>query len=170
MNLDSCLILGQIVKAHGLKGDVTAELNVELPAKYKLESVFLEINQKLVPFFIQKISVSRKKAIIKFEDINKIEDTASLIRKNLYLPSDKFPETDEGDLSLKHILGFKVKDKVKGELGTIEDVLERTGQDLLVMLYQEKEILIPVDPSIILKVDTRKKMLSVDLPEGLLDL
>jgi 16S rRNA processing protein RimM len=170
MNLESCLIVGQIVKAHGLKGEVTAELHIKLPKKYKLESVYLEINQKLVPFFIEKINIADQRAIVKFEDVKSIDDTKSLIKKNLYLPAEKFPEIEEDELSYKHILGFKVKDKSKGELGTIEDVLERAGQDLLVMVYGEKEILIPVDASIILKVDAKKKLLLVDLPEGLLDL
>jgi 16S rRNA processing protein RimM len=38
------------------------------------------------------------------------------------------------------------------------------------MDYQEKEVLIPIDDSIILEVDETNKMLLVDLPDGLLDL
>lgn len=146
------------------------EFHVKFPAKYKLESVFLEINQKLVPFFIQKISLSGQRGIVKFEDIDRIEEAQPLIKKDLYLPAEKFPEPDEEALFYKHIIGFKVKDKNLGELGTIQDILERTGQDLLVMQYEDREVLIPVAESIILKADAKKKMLLVDLPEGLLEL
>lgn len=171
MNLDSCFELGQIIKAHGLKGEIVANFSTDHPEQYsKLESVFLEINQKLVPFFIEKINLSTNKIIIKFEDIDTIEDTKSLLKKTLYLPLENLPEPDEDELYYQHIIGFTVKDKNLGELGTVKDILERAGQDLLIMEYEEKEILIPVDPTIILKTDNKKKILSVDLPEGLLEL
>jgi 16S rRNA processing protein RimM len=171
MNLDSCFLLGRIIKAHGLKGSVLANFDVDEPEQYsKLESVFLEINQKLIPFFIEEISISGKKVILKLEDIDKIDDTESLLKKDIYLPLEKLPEPDEDELFYQHIIGFKVKDKNLGELGVVENIFERAGQDLLVMKFEGKEILIPVDPSIILKADNKKKTLSVDLPEGLLDL
>jgi 16S rRNA processing protein RimM len=170
MNLDSCFKLGQIVKAHGLKGEIVAELDVDHPEQFKkLESVFLEINQKLIPFFIEGISILKSKAILKFEDIEKIEDTKPLLKKILYLPLDLLPESDDDD-NYDQIIGFKVKDNNLGELGIVKDILERAGQDLIVMDYQEKEVLIPIDDSIILEVDETNKMLLVDLPDGLLDL
>lgn len=170
MNLDSCFKLGQIVKAHGLKGEIVAEFDVDHPEQFKkLESVFLEINQKLIPFFIEGISILKSKAILKFEDIEKIEDTKPLLKKILYLPLDLLPESDDDD-NYDQIIGFKVKDNNLGELGIVKDILERAGQDLIVMDYQEKEVLIPIDDSIILEIDETNKMLLVDLPDGLLDL
>jgi 16S rRNA processing protein RimM len=171
MNLDSCFKLGQIIKAHGLKGQIVAEFDVDHPEQFKkLESVFLEINQKLIPFFIEEISVLKSKAILKFEDIEKVEDTKPLIKKILYLPLDLLPESDSDEFDYEHIIGFKVRDNNLGELGTVEDILERAGQDLIIMNYQEKEVLIPIDESIILEVDEVNKVLLVDLPDGLLDL
>ncbi|MBX9853733.1 MAG: ribosome maturation factor RimM [Cytophagaceae bacterium] len=170
MNLESCFKVGEILKAHGIRGEVVADFAVNEPEKYnQLESVFVEINQKLVPFFIEDISISSKRAIIKFEDIDKIEDTKLVLNRSLYLPLDEMEEEEE-DLAYRQLIGFKVKDKKLGELGAIVDILERPGQDLIVMKYQEKEIYIPIDPSILIKVDAKKKILNVDLPEGLIDI
>ena len=127
-------------------------------------------NQKLVPFFVEEISISGKRVILKLEDIDKIEDTEFLLKKDIYLPLAALPEPDEDELFYKHIIGFRVKDKKLGELGLVENIFERAGQDLLVMNHLGKEILIPIDPAIILKTDNKKKILSVDLPEGLMDL
>ena len=170
MNLDSCILIGHIVKAHGFKGEVNAEIHFNLPKKFKLESVYLEINQKLVPFFIEKISLSNQKAIIKFEDVDSEEEVKKLLKKSLYLPAEKLPEQEEYDPSLDHIIGFKVKDKTLGELGLVVNIFERAGQDLLMMEYEGKEVMIPVDENIILKVEAKKKLITVNLPEGLLDL
>lgn len=52
MTIDECYYLGYIVKAQGLKGTFRVKLDVSDPEEYKeLESVFVEIDKLLVPFF-----------------------------------------------------------------------------------------------------------------------
>jgi 16S rRNA processing protein RimM len=179
MNIDSCFKVGHIIKAHGLKGEVVAELDTDHPIEYsELESVFVEINQKLVPFFIENINLQNtlkgtntsKKAILKFEDIDKIEDTQSLLKLPLFLPLEMLPESNEEELYFSGIIGFKVHDKNQGILGTVKEIYEKQGQDLISMEHKGKEVFIPIDESIILKIDRRKKILYVDLPQGLVDL
>lgn len=168
MTPESCFPVGKIVKIHGLKGDVNALLEVDHPEKLsKKESFFVEINKKLVPFFVQKCSVSGNKAIIKFEDVDSPESAKALVTAVLYLPEDEY-EPDEN--SLLQIEGYLVVDQTLGELGKVKEIYETPGQDLLNMLYKDKEVLIPVNENIILKADHRKKKLLVNLPEGLLDL
>jgi 16S rRNA processing protein RimM len=168
MNLESCFKVGEIIKAHGVRGEVVAEFAVADPDEYEnLESVFVEINQKLVPFFIEKISFTQKRAIIKFEDVDSIEDTKLVLNRSLYLLLDE--EESGEELEYEYLTGFKIKDKKLGELGTVKEYMERQGQDLIVMDYKGKEVFIPVDKNIILKVDAKTKSLHVDLPDGIID-
>ena len=51
----------------------------------------------------------------------------------------------------------------------MQTVYAMQAQDLLVMSYQNKEVLIPVDPEIVLGADKEAQTLQVNLPEGLLD-
>jgi 16S rRNA processing protein RimM len=169
MNIDSCFKLGQIIKAHGLKGEVLINLEVNNPEDYQdLESVFLEINQKLVPFFIEDFNIKANRAIIKFEDIDSMEAIKSILNANVFVPLDDLVESEGTQFNL--MIGCKVHDKTMGLLGVIKEVYEVPGQDLLSMDYMEKEILIPVNEHIILKLDQKKKILHVDLPDGLVDL
>jgi 16S rRNA processing protein RimM len=171
MNLDDCYKIGQVIKAHGIKGEVVAELDVEYPEEFiDLESVFVEINKKLVPFFIDDMSIHEKRAIIKFEDVESAEEAKFLLKRSLYIPSEDLPELEEEGSSVVGILGFTVKDQTKGEIGKVTEYIERPGQDLLAVDYNGKEVYIPVDEAIILKVEKKKKVVIVDLPEGLLDL
>ena len=168
MKPESCFPVGKIVKIHGLKGEVTAQLDVEDPKKLlKKESFFVEINKKLVPFFVQKCSINSNKAIIKFEDVDSPESAQALVKAVLFLPESEY-EPEEN--SLLQIEGYIVVDANLGELGKVKEIYNTPGQDLLNMLYKEKEVLIPVNENIILKADHRKKKLHVNLPEGLLDL
>ena len=171
MNLDSCFKVGQIVKAHGIKGEIVLDLDGNhSDILLELESVFVEVNQKLIPFFIDDISVTDKRAIIKFEDINSSEDTKSLMKKNVFISNDYLPEDEEDRFYYEELIGFKIQDQNQGEIGTVTDFIERPGQDLLVGEHSGKEFYIPVDTAIILEADRDKKVLITDLPEGLLEL
>lgn len=68
------------------------------------------------------------------------------------------------------LLGFRIMDMQRGEIGPLLDVIERPKQPLLVVLYQEKEVLIPLAEDFIDSVDESKQLIYMHLPEGLLDL
>ena len=56
MQKEDCYFLGKITRKHGLSGNLILKLDTDQPEIYKkLESIFVEINGLLVPFFIEKI-------------------------------------------------------------------------------------------------------------------
>jgi 16S rRNA processing protein RimM len=65
---------------------------------------------------------------------------------------------------------YNVVDKTAGELGQITDLIESTEQALLQVDHNGDEILIPFVEDFIVKIDKRKKILYLNLPEGLIDL
>lgn len=173
MQLDDYYQLGYITKPHGLQGELNVFLDVDFPEEYQnLESVFLELPNSgtLVPFFIEYISISDRKIIMKLEDVDTIEQTEDLIKANLYLPLDHLPVLEEGQFYYHDIIGFTVKDKDLGILGTVKDVYDGSGQDLISMLYKNQEVLIPISDDIVLSVDKLQKIVFTQLPEGLLDI
>ena len=68
------------------------------------------------------------------------------------------------------IVGFKVVDTAKGELGPITEVLEYPTQAILQVMKGKKEILIPILDQVIQSVDRNKKILTITAPEGLIDM
>ncbi|WMJ72840.1 ribosome maturation factor RimM [Cytophagaceae bacterium ABcell3] len=172
MDKDSCFKFGFISKVHGLKGDVIAQVDVKYPEEFiDLESLFVEINKQLIPFFIEDYRLKQQQRIIlKFEDVDNSEQATELIGKSIFLPNELLPEPDEGEVLLNQLVGCAVHDKVHGVLGVVDEVYEMPGQDLIGMTYQGKEVLIPVNGNILLEADYRKKILLTELPAGLLDL
>ncbi len=172
MNLDSCFKLGKITKAHGLKGDVQIILEKEFPLEYsELESVFVEINKKLIPFFIEKLAQpAAKKLFIKFEDVDDINDTSKIHNSEIYLPLSLLPVPDENIIDYKDLIGYTIQDKTLGTLGIITDVFTLPGQDVLSMDYKNKEILIPCSDDSIQSVDIKKKIIHTEIPDGLLEI
>ena len=171
MQYNDCFQLGHITRTHGTRGEVVFFLDVDFPEDYdELDSVFVEIKGQLVPYFIKSINVHKgNKAIVKFEDINSIEAATPLINCALFLPEDNLDELDERQFYYHEIIGFSVVDEKLGALGTVATVYTMATQDLIAMNYQGKEILIPVNDTIVPKIDRELKILHVSLPEGLLD-
>ena len=171
MKLDDCFELGYIVKTHGVKGQVVAIFVVDYPEDYEeLESFFLLMAGKLVPFFIERIEPQAgAKFILKFEDLNTIAEAEKLKSTTLYLPLSELPELDEDQFYFHETVGYQVIDENLGELGTVKEFYEMPNQDLMAMEYHGHEILIPVADDIILKTDKEAKKMFVKLPEGLME-
>ncbi|MDN5201824.1 ribosome maturation factor RimM [Fulvivirgaceae bacterium BMA10] len=171
MNVDACYQLGYIIKPHGLKGEVGILLDVDYPDVYReLESVFVEMNNNLVPFFIEWISVkNNKKAVVKFEEIDSFEQAEALQSFNLYLPLENLPPLKGNQFYYHEVVGFQIVDLNIGHLGKISTIYTHPGQDLISMEYQGKEVLIPINDDVVKHLDRDKQQLTVALPQGLLD-
>ena len=171
MNIDDCFQLGYIVKTHGTKGQVVAFFDVDYPEDYEdLESVFLEQKGRLIPFFIALMEpVQKGRFIIKFEDINTIEQAETLRNTAIYLPLDELPELEEDQFYFHEGIGYQVIDQNHGPLGTVKDFYDMPQQQLMAMEYLDQEMLVPVMDEIVLRADHDAKQLHVKLPEGLLE-
>jgi len=170
---ESCFLLGYIARKHGLQGEVSVFLDVDYPEDYAdMDSVFLAArdNDTLIPYFIEYIQLYDRKAVVKFEGIDTVEEAESLRSCQLYLPIDQLPQLEEHQFYYHEIIGYTIKDVNKGMLGTVQQIYEIPSHDLIGMEYQSKEVLIPIKDDIIIKVDKVEKWIEVDLPDGLLEL
>ncbi|MEM6523865.1 MAG: ribosome maturation factor RimM [Bacteroidota bacterium] len=171
MLIDECYLLGYVIKRHGLKGELSIFLDVDDPEEYiKLESVFVKIDSKLVPFFIIDINIRGDKAVVSFEDINSIDQADELKGSELYLPLTMLPKLEGTSFYYHEIIGFSVIDNALGKLGNIKDVYTNSAQDLLAVTRDSKEVLVPVTDNTIKSIDREKAEILVDLPVGLLDI
>ncbi|PMD95603.1 16S rRNA processing protein RimM [Siphonobacter sp. BAB-5405] len=171
MNKEDCYELGRITKVHGLKGEVQLLFEVDDPFEYEdLDSVLLEVKGQLIPYFIEDLNIQSNKIIAKFEDITSIEKATPLVGAKLWLTLDNLPELDDDQFYFHDVIGYQVVDTNVGPLGTVREFASFSLQDLMVMDYEGKEVLIPVIDEIIGEADHEAKTLSVTLPEGLLDI
>ena len=171
MNISSCFQLGYITRKHGLKGEVGIFIDADDPLFYEnMESVFLKIKDELVPFFIEKITLQNNKGIVKFEEIDTLEDAEKLMGCEMYLPQDILPDLGENKFYYHEIIGYSLNDKFHGAIGKITDIYTNGNQDLIAAEFQQKEILIPIIDELILSVDKKEKILHVQLPDGLIDI
>lgn len=170
MKAADCYQLGEVIKTHGLKGEVSIHLDVDYPEEYQeLESVFLLQNGKLVPFFIDTLQIHGKKALAKFEDIDSIEMASELVKAEIYLPLSFLPTLPDDGYYFHDLVGCEVKEGDQS-LGVVKEIIDLSGNELLFVEQEGKELLIPMKEEIMLNVDIKSKTIEVNLPDGLLDL
>jgi 16S rRNA processing protein RimM len=172
MQKSDCFSLGKITKPHGLKGEVIIWLDVDNPENYEdLDAVFLELKGQLVPFLIEEIQIRGKKSIVKFEDIDTIEKTDTIIDAPAFLPLKALPKLKGNQFYYHEVIGYEIfDDKNQKTLGELKSIYESTGQDLFAIDINESEVLIPIVDDFIKAVDHKGKRISVSLPDGLIDI
>lgn len=167
-----CFYLGKIVKKYSFKGELLIKLDTDEPEIYEdLESVFIDLRNNLVPFFIESSQFHKSELLrVKFEDVDTEEDADALIKCDLYLPLEFLPKLDDDKFYFHEIIGFTVDDVNFGKVGIVKSVNDSTAQALFEIDRDGIEILIPMNDAFIKKVDKKKKLIIVDTPEGLIDL
>ena len=172
MQKQDCFYLGKIVKKYSFKGELLIKLDTDEPDIYEnLDSVFVELRNNLVPFFIESSQLHKSELLrVKFEEVDSEQDADSLIKSDIYLPLEFLPKLDDDKFYFHEIIGFTVEDTNFGTVGIITGINDTTSQSLFEIDRNGIEILIPMNDHFIKKVDKKNKTIVVETPDGLIDL
>jgi len=169
---DDHFLLGSLSKTIGIKGELLARFNNDVPAKMnKVESVFVEIDGKLVPFFIELFKEkSSNTSIIKFEDINSEPQAKEYLGAAFYLPCEYKKILDLQSDEFIDVVGYIVKDQDHNKIGKVLEYIENTANPLLLVETPKNEILIPAHEDLIIEVDDDEQYIIMQIADGILDL
>lgn len=171
MEFNDYFKIGYVLKPHGLKGEVTVSLDEVDPGDLAgIGTVFLEKNNRLEPYFVESLSGTGSKAFLKVEDIDTPESAQGISKRSIYLPKAARPKSARGQFYDDEVIDFDVTDAQLGAIGKVVGVMKAGANRLLVLDYQGKEVLIPVNSPFIKSINKSKRQISVDLPEGFLDI
>jgi len=172
MRKEECFYLGKIVKKYSFKGEVLIKLDTDEPQLYnKMESVFVDFNNDLIPFFIEKSSFHKSELLrVQFDDVDTEEKADEIIGLDIYLPLSFLPKLDDHQFYYHEIIGFIAQDVQFGEIGIVKGVNDSAAQALFEIDRDGIEILIPLNDDFIEKVDKKNKILLLNTPKGLIEL
>lgn len=172
MRKEDCFYLGKIAKKFSFKGEVLIYLDTDEPELYQdMESVFVEFNKNLVPYFIENSSLHKNDFLrVQFEDVDSEEEADSLLGCDIYLPLSMLPKLEGNQFYFHEVIGFEIEDKRVGVFGKIVSINDTTAQPLFEVVNGEVEILIPMIDQFLVKIDRENKKVIMDLPEGLIEM
>ena len=147
--------IGQIIKPHGVNGEMSFNFTTDVFDSEDVDFFIMELNGILVPFFIDEYRFkSHTTGLVKLNGINSDEQAREFSGLTLFVSKD-FLE--------------KVED-TEGSLGIVTEVDQTTENALFVIPTDDDELLIPVGENYIEKIDHDKKIIYLNLPEGLLEI
>ncbi len=172
MRKEDCFYLGKIAKKFSFKGEVLLYLDTDEPELYEnMESVFVEFNKNLVPFFIENSSLHKNDFLrVQFEDVDSEEEADSIMNCDVYLPLSLLPKLSGNKFYFHEVIGFEIEDKRLGIFGKIVSINDTTAQPLFEVLNGEVEMLIPMIDHFLVEIDRKNKKVVMDLPEGLVEM
>ncbi len=172
MRKEDCFYLGKIAKKFSFKGEVLIYLDTDEPEEYlDMESVFVEFNNNLVPYFIINSSLHKNDFLrVKFEDINTEKDADAILGNAIYLPLKILPKLKGNKFYFHEVIGFEIEDKRLGVFGKIISINDSSAQPLFEVLNGNIEILVPMIDQFLVKIDRENKKVIMDLPEGLVEM
>lgn len=170
MRKEDSYLLGKITRKHGLQGNVFLKLDTDQPEMYnKLDTIFLDVNGLLVPFFVAKQQWNKSDTLL----ISFKNSTEALVEqsigKDVYLPLSTLPVLTGNKFYYHEVVGFQILDEEGKNCGIIESVNDQTAQHYFILTLDGKEIIIPIIRDWILEVNRDEKFLKMNLPEGLMD-
>ncbi len=172
--MDEYILVGKTKKTYGVKGAVKLQVEDKFLDDVAQATVaFLKIQGKFLPYFIEYFDFTNS-LIVKFEGIDSPEKAVSVASKELYVYKKDIKKVVEELPSEKLIYaqfeGFTIHDVGLGEIGEIIEIHEFPQQEMAEVHFNNKEILIPLNKSLISSVDMENQKIIMQLPDGLLDL
>ncbi|MCB9197092.1 MAG: 16S rRNA processing protein RimM [Flavobacteriales bacterium] len=172
MTKEECFELGVISKTYSFKGEVILHIDSDQPEHYyNIDMVLLEINSKLVPFFIQKSQIHKENQLrVTFDTVKDEADAKRLTKKKVYLPLAALPQLDDDQFYYHEIIGYMLCDETGKNIGEILDYIDNPANPMLEVKYGRSEALIPYNDHSHVSIDKVKMELWVQIPEGLLEI
>ena len=150
--------IGVIGKAHGVKGELSIQIDDDIFDRVDAEYLVLKLDGIFVPFFMEEYRFkSDSVALVKFEGVDTQERARELAEQD-----------ESAELSYSALVGYTLIDDNSGKpVGTIAYVDEQT---INIMFELEDGRLIPASEELIVDVDQQARTITLDIPEGILDL
>lgn len=163
--------IGLFNKPHGIHGELSFTFTDDIFDRVDCDYLVCLLDGIFVPFFIEEYRFrSDSTALVKLEGVDSSERARMFTNIEVYFPSKYAEEAEPGELSWNFFIGFAMRDLRAGELGEVVDVDESTVNVLFVVDRGKEELLVPAQEEFIVDIDQVHKMITVNLPEGLLSL
>lgn len=168
---EDLVAIAVLAKPRGLRGEIIGDILTDFPERFdNLRSVtIIHPSGEIVEAEIEKFWFQKNRIVLKFVNFDSIEAAETLRNCEVCVA-----ETEAVELEADEYFDWELEDclveTVEGEsIGTVKELMRTGGTEVLVVVSETKEYLIPFAQTICVKVDVENKLIRIDAPEGLLE-
>jgi 16S rRNA processing protein RimM len=167
------IVIARVVKARGIRGEVACEVETDFPERFtSLESARLWMpDGSRLSLAVEDAWFHKGRVILKFEGVQTRTDAERLVGGRVVISEADLLTLEEGEFYEHHLVGSEVFTAAGERVGSVTRLMRTGGTDLLVVARGERrELLIPFADDICIEVDVEARRITVNPPEGLLEL
>jgi len=167
------VVIARIVKARGVRGELACSVDTDFPARFALltnVTVRMPDGARL-SVAIEGHWFHQRRVILKFKGFDTMTSAQTLVGGSLVIPeADELP-LDDDQFYERRLIGSTVVTATGDEVGEVKRLMRTGGTDLLVIEgHAGREHLVPFADAICTDVDVDAKRITIEPPDGLLDL
>ena len=169
--MDDLLRIGVVINTHGLQGEVKVFPTTDDVKRFKdCKDVVLVTKKGNLNLTVESTKFFKNQAIVKFKEFNNINDVEGFRQCDLMVTRENAVPLKEGEYFLCDIMDASVEDEEGNKIGVITEILQTGANDVYVVKTADgKEVLFPVIPDCVKKIDTENKNVVVHVMDGLME-
>jgi 16S rRNA processing protein RimM len=164
------LAVGAVVATHGLKGDLKIRpYGTRADLLFDTQSVFVQHQDETSSglYVVERVAPHKKGVLLRLQGLTDIEAVKHLIGCEILIDINEAGADDDNEPSVYRLIGKRVVDRRRGELGILQEVFSTAAHDILVVEGPFGEVLIPAVANFMMETSPAEERIFVDLPEGL---
>ena len=172
---EELIAIGHYNKPHGVVGEISATVDVDYDVLQSLTCLVSEIDGIYVPFFVNACRPKTADTVLlTIDGIASEQEAARLVNHDIFaLKRDYSAASDEADADgypLDYFISFELQDSDEKRVGEIIAVDEQTENAIFTRDRDGDELMVPANDNLIVEFDIDKRVMVMDLPQGLIDL
>lgn len=174
LSADKLLLVGKVIKPHGVRGEVLVKSFTDLPEiRFQPNEKFSTTLSHLPTVtLIQARRVTTDKYVCSFEEITNRNQAEQWGKFSLLINREKSKSkaTEKDNFFVNDLIGLQVINTERELLGTVEEIVASPAHDIITVVKGHKKFPIPFVKALVLEVDLVAGKILVDLPAGLTEL
>lgn len=169
--------VGKFLKPHGVNGEISILREDDFIDFNDHNCIIVDVDGIFVPFFLESVRTKGSDTdLVKIDGITNEIKASTLANKTVYVLRSELTSTDtdkdsEEGFYAEDFIEFAVITPDNGQIGKIIGIDDSTENYLFIVeKIDGNNLLIPVADEFITDIDTTKREIEMDLPEGLFDL
>lgn len=160
--------IGRVVKPHGIHGELVVAPEGDTLAGLEAGTQ-VHLDSESETRRVLALRPHQRRLLVTLEGICD-RTAAELVRgAQLMVDAGELAQLGEGEVWVDDLIGYRALLPDGATLGIVHEVLSAGGRDLLEIEMRKSTVLIPMVREWLVEIDTEKRRIVLDLPDGLVD-
>ena len=169
---DAMVLVGRVARAHGNRGRVIVNPESDfVEQRFRAgNSLYTRNGDRIDRLLIQDVRFHQHRPIVAFDEVETMTEAEQLASAELRVPAETLGRLPAGVFYHHELTGCRVETVEGTTVGVVSGVEGDGGVHRLVVAGESAEILVPLVDEICVRIDLSAEVITIDPPEGLLDL